>query len=365
MKTVYYAGLDVHKDNIQMAVLGSRGKEPIAAKGLANNPLKVVKALAPYQAKGEVQVAYEAGCMGYTLYRSLTEFGFDCRVIAPNKVFHRGGTEEQVKTDKRDAVDIAWMLRREEGESIAIPSREDEAARDLIRCRSDLQDDLKRSKQRLLKFLLRRGINYETDRYWTQKHYRWLKELKFEMALDEKTVGQYLSHIEGLEGRLERIGKDIEELAESDAYRGRVSLLRAFKGIDYLIALSLVCEIGDFKRFPDAASFMSYLGLVPRENSSGKKRQQGGITKTGNGHLRRLLTEAAWHYTRQTKEGKRLARRRVGVNEQVIKYADKAIDRLHNKYVKLLFKGKLKQKAVTAVARELSGFIWGVMNMAV
>ena len=136
---------------------------------------------------------------------------------------------------------------------------------------------------------------------------------------------------------------------------------RAFKGVDYIIALSLVCEIGDFKRFPTAAAFMSYLGLVPSEYSSGKKRKQGGITKTGNGHMRKLLTEAAWHYARPVQVSKRLAERRVGTSENIISYADKALNRLHKKYVKLVFRGKSKQASVTAVARELSGFLWGVM----
>jgi transposase len=297
MMTAYYVGLDVHKDTIQMAVLGNQGKEPVTAKGLPNDPYKVVKALAPYQEKGDVQVAYEAGCMGYTLYRSLTEFGFDCRVIPPNKVFHRGGTEESdrrsaVKTDKRDAVDIAWMLRRDEGESIAIPSQEDEAARDLIRCHSDLKDDQKRGKQRLLKFLLRHGYHYDTDNYWTKRYYDWLKSIQYNRLLEKETFDQYLSHITNLEDRIGRIDATIKEVAESEVYAERVRKFRAFKGVDYLIALSLGCEIGDFKRFPTAQSFMSYLGLVPRENSSEKKRQQGGITKTGNGHLRKLLTEA-------------------------------------------------------------------------
>jgi transposase len=169
---------------------------------------------------------------------------------------------------------------------------------------------------------------------------------------------------------MRRIEVTIREVAESEAYAEKVQKFRAFKGIDYLIALSLVCEIGDFiglkvRRFPNAESFMSYLGLVPRENSSGKKRKQGMITKSGNGHLRKLLTEAAWHYTPQVKVSKRLAQRRVGTDEYIIGYADKAINRLHGKYVKLLFRGKSKQTAVIAVARELSGFIWGVMNRTI
>jgi transposase len=363
MKEVYYVGLDVHKDTIQMAVLGSKGKEPVMAKGLPNNAIKIVKELGKYYEKGKVQVAYEAGCMGYTLHRTLTEFGFDSRVIPPNKVFHRG--DDKVKTDKRDALDIAWMLRRDEGESIAIPTKEDEAVRDLIRCRGDLQENLKSMKQRLLKFLLRKGLNYESDRYWTGKYYKWLSTLKLENKMEQLTLEEYYDEVRRLEDKLVRIGKMIEETAEQPLYAEKVRKLRAFRGIDYLTALSFVVEIGDFKRFPCAEAFMSYLGLVPSEASSGKKRKQGGITKTGNGHLRRLLTESSWHYARPNQVSKRLSKRREGTNESTIRYADKAMKRLHEKYTRMVFKGKTKQTAVTAVARELSGFIWGVMNNAV
>ena len=363
MKKVYYIGLDVHKDNTQMAVLETRNKEPVAIKVLESDPLKVAKAILPYKKEGTVQVGYEAGCMGYTLYRVLTGMKIDCHIIAPNKVF-RGGNNEKIKTDKRDAVAIAWMLRRNEGAGIAIPDREDEAARDLLRCREDIQDDLKRAKQRMLKFLLRHGHIYENNRYWTGKHRKWMKTLAFEMAVDKTVFEQYLYTIESIGERVARIDLQIQELAESPRYAERVRQFRAFKGVDYIIALSLVTEIGDFKRFPTAAAFMSYIGLVPSEYSSGKKRKQGGITKTGNGHIRKLLTEAAWHYARLAKVSKRLAERRVGTSESTIRYADKALDRLHGKYVNLLFKGKSKQAAVTAVARELSGFLWGVMTTA-
>jgi len=361
MKKVYYIGLDVHKDNTQMAVMEMKSKEPVAVKVIDSDPLKVAKAILPYQREGKVRVAYEAGCMGYTLYRVLTEMKIDCQIIAPNKVF-RGGNNEKIKTDKRDAVAIAWMLRRDEGAGIAVPDREDEAARDLLRCRGDMKDDLKRAKQRLLKFLLRHGHIYENTRYWTGKHRKWMKTLTFEMTLDKAVFEQYLYTIESIEERVARIDMQIQEIAQSPRYAQRVQRFRAFKGVDYIIALSLLCEIGDFKRFPTAAAFMSYLGLVPSEYSSGKKRKQGGITKTGNGHIRRLLTEAAWHYVRPARVSKRLAGRRVGTPETVISYADRALCRLHGKYVKLLFNGKSKQASVTAVARELSGFLWGVMT---
>jgi transposase len=269
-----------------------------------------------------------------------------------------------VKTDYRDAVDIARMLRRHEGESIAIPAKEDEATRDVIRCRGDLMENLKGMKQRLLKFLLRKGVNYETDRYWTGKHYQWLSGLKFEEGMEQLALEEYLEEIRRLEEKIGRLDQKLEEVAKGERYAERVRKLRAFRGIDYLTALSLVCEVGDFKRFPTAEAFMSYIGLVPREHSSGKKRKQGGITKTGNGHLRKLLTESSWHYARSNKVSKRLEQRRMGTDEQTIRYADKAMKRLHEKYTRMVYKGKLKQTAVTAVARELAGFIWGVMKGA-
>jgi transposase len=363
MKEVYYVGLDVHKDSIQMAVLDSRKKEPVLAKGLPNRAARVAKELVAYRENGEVQIAYEAGCLGYSLYRELEEFGYDCRVIPPSTVFHGG--DGQVKTDYRDAVDIAWMLRRNEGESIGIPTKEDEATRDVVRCRGDLTENLKGMKQRLLKFLLRKGVNYETERYWTGKHYKWLNGLKFEDEMEELTKTEYLEEIRRIEEKIRRLDKKLEEVAEGERYKEVVRKLRAFRGIDYLTALSLVCEAGDFKRFPSAQAFMSYIGLVPSEHSSGKKRKQGGITKAGNGHLRKLLTESSWHYARPNKVGKRLEQRRAGTDEQTIRYADKAMKRLHEKYTRMVFKGKSKQTAVIAVARELAGFIWGVMNKAV
>jgi transposase len=176
---------------------------------------------------------------------------------------------------------------------------------------------------------------------------------------------EYLEEIQRLEEKLGRLEKKIEEAAKGERYQESVKKFRAFRGIDYLTALSLVCEIGDFKRFPSAEAFMSYLGLVPTEYSSGKKRKQGGITKSGNGHIRKLLTESSWHYTRPNKVSKRLEQRREGTDERTIRYADKAMKRLHEKYTRMVYNGKTKQTAVIAVARELAGFIWGVMNMAV
>jgi transposase len=362
MKSVYHIGMDVHKEEVRIAVLKGQGSETVFEKTIENDVPKIIRILSEFQKKGDVVAAYEAGCMGYTLYRAASKKGIDCRVLAPNKIVRAGS--DKIKTDKRDAILIARMLKHEEGESIYIPTADDEATRDLLRCRNDLKDDMRRAKQRLTKFLLRLGHIYDMDRYWTQRHRAWMKTIAFKSPMQQETFDQYICSIAELEQRIERIDAKVIGTAQSEPYKERVDQLRCLKGIDYIIALSLVCEVGDFRRFKNASSFMSYLGLVPSEFSSGKKRRQGGITKTGNGNLRRLLTEAGWQYMRRYQIGKGLAERRMGMSERIIGYADKAMHRLHSKFDRIVRNGKSSKVAVTATARELAGFIWGMMNQA-
>jgi transposase len=268
-----------------------------------------------------------------------------------------------MKNDATDAVLIANMLQYHKGESIHIPTRDDEATRDLLRCRNDLVDSLRRAKQQLSKYLLRHNRNYEGKTNWTALHYKWLRALKFEQVNEQLTFQHYLSYIEDLKARIARAEGSIEEIAKSPPYVENVQKLRAFRGIDYIIALSFICEIGDFNRFPSAGEFMSYLGLVPSESSSGAKISRGSITKTGNGNMRRLTIEAAWHYARPVTTSRRLLARRIGTDEKYITHADKAIHRLHKKYLKLIIAGKKPANvAITAVARELCGFVWCVMT---
>jgi transposase len=366
----YYIGLDVHKDSVFMAVLDDRKVRPsekadsdlIGTVEVPANSPQLVKAIKLYQRKGKVFVAYEAGCLGFDLYHFLEKHGIACEIIPANTVF-RPGNAKKIKTDRRDAVLIGRMLKRGEAKGIYIPSRAEEAVRDYIRCRGDLVDDLTRTKQRIQKFLLRHGYRYGSNRYWTALHISWMEGLEFEQPMERETLEQYLSHLEELTERIKRMEKRIEEVAKQDEYREKVRKLRAFRGIDYLTALALVCEIGDFRRFPSAGAFMSYLGLVPSEFSSGNRRNQGRITKAGNTHIRKLLTESAWHYPRPVKVGKRLAERRVGTSELVIGRADKAMKKLHDRYYKMIHQKKNACVAITAVSRQLAGYIWGVMTM--
>jgi len=269
---------------------------------------------------------------------------------------------KRIKTDRRDALLIARMLKNGEGEGIHIPTEDDEAARDLLRCRDDIKLDMTRSKQRLSKFLLRLGHRFEEKKAWSKAHREWMKGIAFAREPQRETFEQYYSALVSYEDRLARLDERIEEIARSPRYRERVNRLRCFKGIDYLTALALICEVGDFMRFGSAESFMAYLGLVPSENSSGGARRQGGITKAGNSHLRRLLIESSWHYRYRGPASAALNERRKGESEIVIEYADRALRRLQTKHCRLVRKGKNPKAATAAVARELAGFIWGMMT---
>jgi transposase len=367
----YYIGLDVHKDSMLIAVLDDQKARPaektdsdvIGTWEVPANSPQLVKTIQRYQRKGKVFVAYEAGCLGFDVYYFWGKHGIACEIIPANTVF-RPGNKKKIKTDRRDAVLIARMVKRGEARGIHIPSREEESIRDFIRCRGDLVDDLTRTKQRIQTFLLRHGYRYGSDRYWTKPHIKWMSGLCFEQAMETESFQQYLSHLEDLTDRIKRMEKRIEEVAEQTEYREKVQRLRAFRGIDYLTALALVCEIGDFKRFPSAGAFMSYLGLVPSEFSSRTRRNQGRITKAGNTHIRKLLTESSWHYPRPVKVSKQLAERRIGTNELVIARADKAMQKLHDKYYQMIHQKKNACVAITAVSRQLAGYIWGVMTMS-
>jgi len=355
----YFIGMDVHKDIVQMAVFAETGEEPIYERRLKNDIAILLKEATAFSKKGKTEAAYEAGSLGYVIQRAMEQAGIPCYVLPASKVAKK--RTDRIKTDKRDARLIGRELRSKSIRPISVPSEADEAARDLLRCREDVSEDLRRVKQRLLKFMVRHGYVYTGGgNNWTKMHWHWMDRRQFKQEHERIVYEEYRSQIRSLEERLVRLEQQVVETAESPRYRTAVNRLRVFKGIDYIIALSVVCEIGDFRRFANAKAFMSYLGFVPSENSSGGKRTQGSITKAGNGHLRRLLIEGAWHYTKNARPGKRVEKRREGSPANIIDVADRALHRLHKKYLRLVFNGKHVNKAVTAVARELAGFIWAV-----
>jgi len=359
MKSVVYVGMDVDKEKIAIAVL--RGTESVVTEELVirNEATKVRKYFGKLKVSGEIIACYEAGCFGFTLYRQLTEMNVGCMVVAPGLIPHR--PSDRIKTDRRDARTLVRALRNGDLTGVYVPTKKDEGVRDYLRMYEDTKIDLRKVKQRLLHFLLRRRLRYEGGSNWTEKHKEWIRSLEMEHSIDQETLSEYLSQISDLEERCQRIALRIEEISEKQEYRERVSGLKAFKGIETLIALSLVVEIGDFRRFSAAEQFMAFLGLVPSERSSGDKRRLGGITKAGNSHLRRLLIEAAWHYRSYNTASRRLMKRRRGLDASLVSYANRAGRRLNKKYLRLVFRGKRSQVAATAVARELSGFVWGAM----
>ena len=359
MGSVRYVGMDVDAEKIALAVLGRGGSEPVEERMIPNKPSAVRKYFEGLMGDGKVHSCYEAGCFGFTLHRQLTGMGVECLVAAPGLIPSRPA--DRVKTDRRDARSLARSLRSGDLTGVSVPTEGDEAVRDYLRMHEDLKSDLKKAKQRTLHFLLRHGLRYTEGNNWTGKHRAWLKSVELGEPTAQETLVEYLCHISDLEEKCARIKGRIEEIAEEPKYRERVSALKAFKGIETLIGLSLVAEIGDFRRFARAQQFMAFLGLVPSERSSGGKRRLGGITKAGNSHLRKLLVEAAWHYRSYHPTSVRLMKRRQGLPQPLISYANRAGRRLSRKYQRLVFRGKRSQVAVTAVARELCGFIWGAM----
>jgi transposase len=293
------------------------------------------------------------------LTRFLSTLSIQCVVAVPSKIAKKPG--DRIKTDRRDALLLARLLRSSDLEAVHVPSREDEAVRDFLRARADVKLDQTRTKHRLAKFLMRHGHVFGGT-LWSHRHLEWIKSLRFNEPMLKETLDGYLEVLLSQGEKLRAIDSRVEELAISARYADAVAKLRCLKGIDYLTALSLVCEVGDFRRFDRAEQFMSFLGIVPGEHSSGSSRRQGGITKAGNVHLRKLLVESSWHYRYHASPSASLIRRRAGQPAEVIAYADRALARLQKKFSRLVYgKSKTTQVAVTAVSRELAGFVWGLM----
>jgi transposase len=310
------------------------------------------------EAVGELVICYEAGPCGYALQRRFVAAGVKCIVVAPSLVPVKPG--ERIKTDRRDAKKLAECLRAGTLTEVHPPSEAEEAIRDLCRCREDVREDLHAARHRLGKLLLRRAVTFN-GKAWTRLHRQWLRGINFENEADRVVFDHYLQVIEYFEERLRGLDSKLEELSQKDPYREPVGWLRCYRGIDTVTAIAIVAELHGVTRFRSARALMSYLGLVPSEYSTGGKHRRGGITKTGNRHLRRLLIEASWHYRHRPSVGEKLRKRRSGQPGWATGMADRAQDRLHRRYWRLVNQTKPHNKVVVAVARELAGFIWATL----
>lgn len=307
-----------------------------------------------------IECGYEAGCLGYTLYHQLTNAGIKCVILAPTTMLTPQG--QRIKTDKRDARLIAHCLCYGGYHPVYIPTGEDDAVKEYLRMRDDIKQAVKTLKQQINAFVLRHGCQY-TGTKWTDKHIMWLNKLELDPMYRE-TLNEYLATYENLKTRIEGYDKRIEEIADEARYQENAEKLGCFLGIRTHTALSLIVETGDFKRFAKGNIYAAFLGLAPGERSSSTNVNRLGISKGGNTHLRCLLIEAAKSICKGTigYKSKELRSRQRGQSADVIAYADKANIRLRSKYYRMIRHGKKKNVAVTAVARELACFIWGMMT---
>ena len=309
-----------------------------------------------------MRCCYEAGPCGFELQRALTAEGIACEVIAAALIPRRAG--DRIKTDRRDAIHLAVLYRAGALTAIHVPTDQEEAVRDLLRCREDIRADLLRARHRLSKFLLRHGRRFTaTKSTWSPRHHAWLRAQTWPLPALAQTHEAYLRAVDEAVARLRRSRRSCGRLLVTlEPLRTPVQRLRCFRGMDDLTALTIAAELGDPRRFPSARGLMAYVGLIPSEHSSGTKRARGGITKTGNAHMRRVLVEAAWHYRHHPFIGKALRRRQQEAPEPAKQHAWRAQQRLYRRYQRLAARGKPKQHIVTAIARELTGFVWAALT---
>lgn len=359
MSSITYVGLDVHKRTIAVAMLQT-GTGEVLQWEVAIEPTALKRLIRKLKPHAPLRCVYEAGPTGYGLQRQLQGAGIECMIAAPSLIPVRHG--DRVKTDHRDARKLAHLHAAGLLTAVHLPTEDEESVRDLCRCREDAQLDLVRSRQRLSKFLLRRALVFHDGNQWSQRHRTWLHGLKFSRAADRVVFEDYMLALEQHEARVAALDGQLAAVAAQDPYREPVAHLRCFRGIDTVTALSLAAELHDVRRFPTEPALMAYLGLVPSEHSSGEHRRRGGITKTGNRHVRRLLIETAWHYRHKPAVGVRLAKRRRGQPPQVIARADRAQQRLCMQYRRLVGKSKHHNTIVVAIARMLIGYVWETLR---
>ena len=350
---------DQHAASIVAAVLLPGQRTP-ASQQLTPDLPTVGRFVERIRRRGSVRCCYEAGPCGFELQRFLHARSVHCDVIAPALIPRRAGV--RIKTDRRDAAQLAVLYRAGALTAVHVPTEQEEAARDLLRCREDIRADLLRARHRLSKFLLRHGRRWTQTKAWSKRHLAWLQMQHWSIPALEQTFQAYQRAVDEAIMRLRAVELDLRELLTLEPLRHRVTRLRCFRGIDDLTALTIAAEVGDAKRFARARHFMGFTGLVPSEHSSGTARHRGGITKTGNAHLRRVLVEAAWHYRHRPALGHALRVRQRGAPPTAIRQAWVAQHRLHQRYRRLLGRGKPPQAVVTAVARELAGFTWAVLT---
>jgi transposase len=362
MSKIRFVGLDVHADTIAVAVAEEGGE--VRVQGVIPNRLESIrKLIGKLGPVGQIKACYEAGPTGYVLYWQLTQLGVACDVIAPSLVPTKAG--DRVKTDRRDAEKLARCLRAGELTAVWVPDAAQEALRDLVRAREAAKKDQLKARHRLGKFLLRQGRRPAGLKAWTKQYLEWIKtHVHFEQPALEVTLADYLEEVDHVAARILKLERAMDEAVRvaPPEIRAVIEALQALRGVAQTTAATIVSELGSLSRFQSPRQLMGYSGLVAREHSSGNRVQRGGITKTGNAHLRRVIVEAAWAYQHRPNVTGFLLRRQknLELSEEVKKIAWKAQQRLYKRYTAFSIRGKNKNQIVTAVGRELIGFIWAI-----
>lgn len=353
-----YVGLDVHKDSIAIAVAEHGRGEARFLRQVGNDLAQVVRALEKLGTRESVSCCYEAGPTGLTLARGLVADGWSCIVVAPSQVPARPG--DKIKTDRRDAARLAHFLRSGDLTAIHVLDPATEAMRDLERARDDARRAERAARQQLTKFLLRHGRIYGGKTTWNEAHRGWIAKQEFAHEAQRRVLADGLAAVDQATARVDRLTEDMRELSATWDRAPLVTALQAMRGIEMVSAVTLAAEVGDFRRFAKASDFMAFVGLVPSESSSGQTRRRGPITRAGNGHVRRILVEAAQHYSRPPRLSKQVRARGERASAAVRAIAWKAQNRLHKRLNKLLGRGLPRSKAIIAAARELAGFVWAI-----
>ena len=358
-----WVGLDVHKDSTTVAILEGESMECEVLR-LSSDLMQVRRLFRRLSERGMVRACYEASGSGYVLQRVLSEDGFFCEVVAPSMIPRMPG--DRRKTDRIDAKMLARLYRSGHLVPVSVPTPEREALRRLVRLRTSTSRTVQDTKRRIAGICLSQGLVFRGTRtLWSKKHREWLNHLREEIQEGPMAtvIRSELEQLEYLETKLRSLDAEIEGYARRPPYRESVEALCCLRGVKVLTAMVLATEIGDIRRFPSAQALMAWTGLIPQERSSGNRERKGPITKTGNAHVRRILVEAAWHHRHRAGAGLVLNRRRQGQSADIVAIAVKAQHRLARKLYRLSLR-KHQNKAVTAVARELSGFVWAIMKAA-
>jgi transposase len=351
-----FVALDVHVSGTVAAII-DRDSGELRRRRLSGRGSEVAEFVAGLE--GPVRATYEAGPTGFALARRFQAVGVDCLVCAPGLIPR--GPSDRVKTDRRDAERLVRLLIAGELHRVAVPSVEAESLRDLVRAREDLRGDLMSARHRVAKLLLRHDVRFEgTQRNWTQPHLRWLSTVRFDQPGTQAALDDYRGAVEALVIRRSELEARIAEQLPLSPWAQTARRLMCLRGIDTLTAAGLCAEVGDFTRFRHPEQLMSFLGVVPSEHSSGTRRRQGSITKSGSQHARRLLVEAAWHYRQPPRVSEPLRRRQAGADPAIVALSWKTQRRLHRVWSRMESRGKRRTIIAVAAARELAGFCWAV-----